>query len=174
VKHDETKPSEPTHRSSASDRGSAPVIGDVLLVGVALLFAVIATITVLNLTGLLVEDAPVANIEFEYESDVNPAYADSFNTTNEAGQYDGLLTITHTHGRTIPAKELFVANVSSLAGKTSWAVTVATGDGPSYTRTQRVGASDRLEVWVRTTDPVQIIWLSDQDREGLVLAKWEH
>ena len=160
-------------RSSVSDRGSAPVIGDVLLVGVALLFAVIATITVLNLTGLLVEDPPIANIEFEYESDVNPTYADSFNTTNVAGQYDGLLTITHTHGRTIPADELFVTNVSSLAGKIPWAVTAATGDGPSYTHTQRIGASDQLEVWVRATDPVQVLWLSEQDGEGLVLAEWE-
>lgn len=156
----------------SDDSGSVPVLGDILMVGVAVIFMIVAAIVVLDLVGILPGEETTATVEFEFEDDADPSQVDSFGRTNENGTYDGLLTIRHTYGTVIPADEIRIRGVSTLEGRVSLLETAGAGDSPSYEAGDEFGAGDRVTVWVRSEDTVHFI--HDRPNEGeRLLDTWE-
>lgn len=156
-----------------SDAGVVPVLGDIILLGVAVLASLLIIILVLDLTGVLSESDPIATFEFTYEGNVSAEYVDSFGTTNKNGSYDGVLTITHAHGTAVPATTLYVNGTSSQSDMVSWAETSNGTDGPNYDTTDVIGSSHDLQVWVEEDDAVTVFW-NKEDEDPAKIAGWDH
>lgn len=158
--------SSPVQESVWSDESaSVPVLGDVLMVAVAVVAAMLVITLALGFVDVLPEDERPVAVEFSYTDEADPAVADSFDTTNEEDEYDGLLTIVFTHGEPVPASELSVQGPASHEEVTSWA-DAGIVDVPSET----VGAGAELRVWVREDDTVRVF--RDEDEQTGLVGVW--
>lgn len=149
----------------SDESASVPVLGDVLMIAVAVVVAVLVITLALGFVDVLPEDGQPAAVEFSYDDDVDPTVTDSFDTTNEGGAYDGLLTITFTHGGPVPASALFVHGPASGEDVTSWA-DAATVES----RDETIGAGAEIQVWVREDDTVRVV--RDEDEQTGLLGVW--
>lgn len=151
------------------DSGSAPVVGDVVLAGLAVLFAILVAVLVLELSAIVAEPSPVAEFETDYSSDVDPTTTDSFGRNNTDGRYDGILTFTHAEGRIMSAQQLRIGGPASIDGQRAWGDAV---DPAAISDDGTVEAGRQLRVWVRAGETVYLTWHDpDSDRSAL-LVRW--
>ena len=150
----------------SDESASVPVLGDVLMVAVAVVAAVLVITLALGFVDVLPGDSQPAAVEFSYTDEVEPTTADNFDTTNGDGTYDGLLTITFTHGGPVPADELFVQGPASREAVTSWgdAGTVESGE-------ETVSAGSEIQVWVHEDDTVRVF--RDEDEQTGLIGVWQ-
>lgn len=157
---------------SRDESGNIEVLGDIVMVGVVVVIGIVVIVLLLGLVDTLTESEPPTKLEFSYEGNTTPAYADSFGTTNEDGEYDGLLTVSHAHGSALPAAQLEIRGTSSLDGPTPWTDSDPAADGPAYGPDDTVDAGNRLQVWVTLEDPVTVVWHDPETDQSATLGSW--
>lgn len=151
------------------ERAATPVIGIVLMVAIAVILAALIAPELLSLSRNSGETGPSSVIQFDYDTSTAESKPDAWGLQDDAGtpDYDGLLTITHTDGESVPLDRLSLVGVTD---RSDLAFGVASGTGLSD---GELNSGDELTVWVMGDDTVRVVWDSREGTKTTAIAVWD-
>ena len=144
------------------DDAVSPVIGVILMVAITVILAAVIGTFVLGLGEQVQDTSPNAQFTTDF-SEGNSGSADCNPFDSGGTNTNGLLTVTHTSGQTVPGERLsFNANGSTAQ---VWNDQCSGAD--------EVSSGDSVDVGAATDGEIRLIWEADGGDQSDILASWE-
>jgi len=139
----------------------SPVIGVILMVAITVILAAVIGTFVLGLGEQVQDTSP--NAQFTTEFSEGNSGSNDCDPFDASGNTNGLLTVTHTSGQTVPGERLsFSANGST---DPVWNDQCSGAD--------QVSSGDSLDVAAATDGEIRLIWEAEDGGQSDILASWE-
>jgi flagellin-like protein len=138
------------------DDAVSPVIGVILMVAITVILAAVIGTFVLGLGDQVQTTSPQASFSFDFVND------------RDDMSNDGILTITHDGGDSIPEEELSVTG--TIANSTSSAISGYSGTNVADGDDMSAGDYVKLDVADDTT--VRVVWSAPSGDTSSTLGEW--
>lgn len=158
------------------DDAVSPVIGVILMVAITVILAAVIATFVLGLGEQVSDTAPQASFNFDYnETEAGSGDVDSFGI--DAGDVetdiDGTLTIQHSGGPNVEAG-LLAARGSSISNNGTYNSEYNSFENATNANLgDRMGAGDRVKVFIADDDSLNVVWTSDDGRSSATLQTYD-